>query len=291
MASGRAGGRARLMPRRAGRDGETDHGRQGGEPPHHPRPARHRARGAKLAHRSAAAHAHEQSRPRGRRESGRARRLRRHRQGGARLGRVREDRRDPEAAPRRRNAAGAVRQAGRRLPHACGCAAGADRQFQSRAALGELGAFPRARPQGPHHVRADDGGLLDLHRLAGHHPGHLRDLRRDGPAALWRRSCRPLAAHRRPRRHGRRAAAGGDHGGDELSRSRMPDEPDREAHGDRVSRPLDRGSGRGARDHHAQHRRAQAGLGRPSGQCRRGAARAPRTRRASRCAHRPDLGA
>jgi hypothetical protein len=49
----------------------------------------------------------------------------------------------------------------------------ADRQFQPRAQLGELGAFQRTRPQGAGHVRPDDGGLVDLHRHAGHRAGHL----------------------------------------------------------------------------------------------------------------------
>jgi urocanate hydratase len=40
--------------------------------------------------------------------------------------------------------------------------------------------------------RPDDGRLLDLHRQPGHRAGHLRDLRRDGPPALWRQSRRPL---------------------------------------------------------------------------------------------------
>ena len=80
---------------------------------------------------------------------------------------------------RRRDAAGAVRQAGRRVPHPRGRAARADRQLQSGAALGDLGALQRARSQGPDDVRPDDGRLLDLHRHAGHRAGHLRDLRRD----------------------------------------------------------------------------------------------------------------
>ena len=42
---------------------------------------------------------------------------------------------------RGRDPAGAVGQAGRRLPHPCRCAAGADRQFQPGAALGHLGDF------------------------------------------------------------------------------------------------------------------------------------------------------
>ena len=40
------------------------------------------------------------------------------------------------------DAAGAVRQAGRRVPHPCRRAARADRQLQPGAALGDLGAFP-----------------------------------------------------------------------------------------------------------------------------------------------------
>jgi hypothetical protein len=44
----------------------------------------------------------------------------------------------------RRDPAGAVRQAGRRRPHPQGCPARADRQFEPRAALGDLGAFQRA---------------------------------------------------------------------------------------------------------------------------------------------------
>jgi len=51
-------------------------------------------------------------------------------------------------------------------------------------------------------------GSLDLHRHAGHRAGHLRDLRRGRPAALRRRPGRALDPDRRPRRHGRRAAAG-----------------------------------------------------------------------------------
>ena len=94
------------------------------------------------------------------------------------------------------NPAGAVRQAGGRVPDACGCAAGADRQFQSGAALGDLGALQRARPQGPGHVRPDDRRLLDLHRQPGHRARHLRNLRRNGPAPL-RRSGSPASGYSR----------------------------------------------------------------------------------------------
>ena len=66
-----------------------------------PRPARHRAHRQELADRSAAAHADEQSRSRRRRAAGGARRLWRHRPGGARLGELRPHRRGAEARSRR----------------------------------------------------------------------------------------------------------------------------------------------------------------------------------------------
>ncbi len=72
---------------------------------------------------------------------------------------------------------------------------------------------------------------------AGHRAGHLRDLRRDGPAALSAAPGRPLDPDRRARRHGRRAAAGGDHGGRLLPRGRVPAEPDRDAAAHGLSRP------------------------------------------------------
>ena len=122
----------------------------------------------------------------------------------------------------RRDAARAVRQAGRRVPHPRGCAARADRQLEPRAGLRDLGPFPRARSQGAHDVRPDDGRLVDLHRLAGHRPGHLRDLRRGRAAALRRRPRRPLDPDRRPRRHGRGAAARRDDGGRLDARRRVP---------------------------------------------------------------------
>ncbi len=62
----------------------------------------------------------------------------------------------------------------------------------------------RARPDD---VRPDDRRLVDLHRLAGHPAGHVRDVRRRRAHALRRNARRPLRAHGGPRRHGRRAAA------------------------------------------------------------------------------------
>ena len=75
-------------------------------------------------------------------------------------------------------------------------AARAHRQLEPRAALGHVGALQRARPQGPHDVRADDRGLVDLHRLPGHRAGHLRDVLLDGGPALRRRAGGPLDPHR-----------------------------------------------------------------------------------------------
>ncbi len=112
----------------------------------------------------------------------------------------------------RRDAAGAIGQAGRRVPHPQGCAARADRQFEPGAALGDLGPFQRTRPQGAGDVRPDDRRLVDLYRHAGHRAGHLRNLRGGRPPALWRQPQGQVDPDRRAWRHGRRAAAGGGDG-------------------------------------------------------------------------------
>ncbi len=59
------------------------------------------------------------------------------------------------------------------FPTHSGRAARAHRQFQSGAALGDLGTLPRARSQGPGDVRANDGRLLDLYRQPGNRSGHV----------------------------------------------------------------------------------------------------------------------
>ena len=97
--------------------------------------------------------------PRRRRGAGGAGRLWRHRPGGARLGELRPDRRDAEAAGGRRDPARPVGQAGRRVPHPCRRAAGADRQFEPGAEMGDLGPFQRTRSQGADDVRPDDGRI------------------------------------------------------------------------------------------------------------------------------------
>ncbi len=253
--------------------------------------ARHRAQRQILADRSAAADADEQPRPRSRREPdelvvyggiGRAARD---------WDELRPHRRDAEDAGRRRDAAGPVRQAGRRLPHPRRRAARADRQLQPGAALGDLGAFQRARSQGADDVRPDDRRLVDLHRHAGHRAGHLRDLRRGGPPALWRRPHGQLDPDRRPRRHGRRAAAGRRHGRRLLPRRRMQPELASIAPAHPLSRRAGRRPRRGAGDDRALDRGRRGEVGRPARQRRRDLARARPARRAAGHRHRPDLRA
>ena len=74
-----------------------------------------------------------------------------------------------------------------------------------------VGRVPPPRGPRPHHVRADDRRLVDLHRHPGDPAGHLRVLRRDRPPPLRRHAGRHDHPHRRARRHGRRPAAGRHH--------------------------------------------------------------------------------
>ena len=99
-----------------------------------------------LAAGSRAAHADEQPRSRCRRAAAGSRRLRRHRQGGAQLGGLPRDRRASCAALE--NDETLLVQSGkrgRRVPHARGSAARADRELEPRRQVGDLGALPRAR--------------------------------------------------------------------------------------------------------------------------------------------------
>ena len=169
-----------------------------------------------------AAHADEQPRSRGRRAARRSRRLRRHRaRRRARGRRSTSSSRELRAARRRRDAARAVGQGGRRSRRTPTRRACSSRTRPARAGVGDLGAVPPARGAGPHDVRADDRGLVDLHRHAGDPAGHVRDVRRRGAsstsAAPWTGHAGP---HRGPRRHGRRAAARGDDGGRVVPRRR-----------------------------------------------------------------------
>ena len=120
--------------------------------------------------------------------------------------------RELERLERRRNAAGAVGQAGRGVSYARNGPARAHRQLQPGGQVGHMGALQRARSQRPDDVWPDDRGQLDLHRHAGHSAGHFPDFRRARGAAL-RRGGRAWVAegqtsgHGWNGRHGRRAAA------------------------------------------------------------------------------------
>ena len=155
-----------------------------------PRRPRHRADRPVVADRGAAADADEQPRPGERRAPRGPRRLRRHRQGGAQLGGVRRAGAHADHARRRRDDAGAVRQAGRRDAHPRVGAAGADRQLQPGRRLGQLGGVPPARGPRADHVRPDDRRLVDLHRHPGHPAGHVRDVRGGRGQAVRRHARR-----------------------------------------------------------------------------------------------------
>ena len=73
---------------------------------------------------------------------------------------------------------------------------------------------------GPLGVRRHDGGRLAVHRLAGDPAGHLRDVHGRRAQALRRLARGPARADRRPRRHGRRAAARRRAGGRRHARRR-----------------------------------------------------------------------
>ena len=138
---------------------------------------------------------------------------------------------------------------------------------------------------------------MDLHRLAGHSAGHVRDVRRGRAHALRRLARRPLRAHRGTRRHGRRAAARRDDERRRDPRHRRRRVAHRQAPRDRLLRPQDRtsldealaldsrGDGREARAvgrTRRQRRRDPAGAGAP----RRDARRADRSDERARHAER-----
>ena len=108
-------------------------------------PRGHQARVPCLAPGSRVPHDPEQPRSRGRREARRAHRLRRHRPRRALVAGVRPHPRDASPPQERRDAARAVGQAGRRLPHARVGAARAHLERDARAEVGDVGGVPRAR--------------------------------------------------------------------------------------------------------------------------------------------------
>jgi hypothetical protein len=91
--------------------------------------------------------------------------------------------------------------------------------------------------------------------------------------ALCRRPGGPLAADRRPWRHGRRAAVGKRDGGRVVPRDRMPAEPDRDAGVHRLSRPQRHQHRRSDGDHRRGNEGGARRLGRAARQCLRTAAR------------------
>ena len=160
------------------------------------------------------------------------------------------------APRRRRDAARPERQAGRRLPHARGRAARADRELAARARAGRPGTSSAgSRREGLTMFGQMTAGQLDLHRHAGDPAGHLPDVRRRGREALrLGRPQRPDDPDRRARRDGRRAAARGDDGGrrDPLRRGRSVADraPARDAlprRGRRLARRRARARARGRR--------------------------------------------
>ena len=183
---------------------------------------------------------------------------------------LRGDRPHAEDLGRRRDAARAVRQAGRRAADARVGAARAAGQLQPRRRLGELGRVPAPGGARADDVRPDDRGLVDLHRLPGHPAGHLRDVRRGGGEALRRLAGGDDHADRRPGRDGRRAAARGDawpaaSASASRSTSRGSSAGSTPGYLDVEADDLDhalRAGGRGAR-------RAAAALDRPARQLRR----------------------
>ena len=110
---------------------------------------------------------------------------------------LRRDRPHPDHARGRRDAARAVRQAGRRAAHPRVGAAGADRQLQPGRRLGDLAGVPPPRAARPDDVRPDDRRVVDLHRHPGHPAGHLRDVRRPVAAKRFGGHAR-RHAHRSP---------------------------------------------------------------------------------------------
>ena len=185
---------------------------------HRPRPARHNPHLQILADRSPLPHDPEQPRPGSGRTPAGPGRLRRARPGRPQLGIFRRHPRVAQEPGRRRDPAGAIRQAGGGLQDPPGRAARPDRQLQPGAALGHLGALRRAGRPGSDHVRPDDRRFVDLHRHAGHPAGHLRDLWRAGQAQGLGLAQGQVLPDRRSGRDGRRAAAGHHH-----ERGRRPD--------------------------------------------------------------------
>ena len=241
-----------------------------------------------LAAGSRPADADEQPRSRGRRAPRGPGRLRRHRSGGALVGGVRRDRPRAARARGRRDAPRPVGQAGRRRADPRVGAARADREQQPRSRVGDLGGVPPARGARPDDVRPDDGGLVDLHRHAGHPAGHVRDVLGDRGEAIRRHARGHDLAHRGARRDGRRAAARGHDERRRRALRRGRPDPDRAPDQAPLPRRGGRGRRRGAAAGDRRPRSPRGPVDRHPRQRGRRRAAARRDGRADRHRHRPD---
>ena len=158
--------------------------------------------------------------------------------------------------------------------------------------LGDLAGVPPARAPRPDDVRADDRGVVDLHRHPGHPAGHVRDVRRGGRQEVRRDARRHAHRDGRLRRHGRRPAARRHAQRRRLprrGRRPAPPAPARRARATSTRSPTTSTTrSRRVLAAKAERRALSVGL---VGQLRRGAARAAAPGRRRRRRHRPDLGA
>ncbi len=216
-----------------------------------PRPARHGAQRQELADRSAAAHADEQSRPRSRRAAGRAGGLRRHRPRRARLGSF-----DRIVATLRRL------EADETLLVQSGKPVGVFRTHADapRVLIANSNLVPHWATW-EHFHELDRKGLMMYGQMTagswiyigsqGIVQGTYETFVEMGRQHYGGDLAGQVDPDRRARRHGRRAAAGGDDGGRVAAGGRMPAVPHRDAPAHRLSRRRRQGSGRGAGDHRA----------------------------------------
>jgi urocanate hydratase len=185
----------------------------------------------------------------------RARRLWRHRPRRARLGGF--DRSSRRCATlRRRDAAGAVRQAGRRVPH--------PQADAPRVLIANSNLVPHWATW-EHFNELDRKGLMMYGQMTagswiyigtqGIVQGTYETFVEMGRSIMAATSRASWILTGGARRHGRRAAAGGGHGRRLVPRGRMPAEPHRDA----PAHPLSRRAGRNARRGAGDDRAGQAG--------------------------------
>src|SRR5262249_47188731 len=95
------------------------------------------------------------------------------RKGGPRLALIRCDCEFITRARKRRDATGAIRQAGRNLSNSRVRTSGADRELEPDRSMVQLGRVAPARATWSHNVRPDDRRVLDIHRQSRHRSGHV----------------------------------------------------------------------------------------------------------------------